>query len=137
MAKTSYAEWGTCGETQQVAICNLVVTLGEAVYRKDGRTQPECPYVPVKAIDLAIREEQFIKKYPKLKIDDIDALNRINETGVAAYLLDGEKIAADVSKFFGGRPVCNSHRELVDLVVHYYPELITVEAHAMGLPVVN
>lgn len=123
---------GVTGETHQVAACNYVVWRSNTVMR-----DTQMPYVPVNSMTLKLRDEEFKKKYPYLKIDDIERIERINEVGVATYL----KESAERHKRWMER--CPSSLvpysldrgpELINTIVTHYPELITVEAHAKELP---
>ena len=131
LASISKIEGGRCGETHQVAACNLVIFISKHV-----SWDTETPYEAVTADALYLRDSEFVKKYPKLSIDDIEKVARINEIGVAAFLKESAelhavmlpllpKMIADFSE--------DSGKVLVNKIVQYYPELISVEAHAKGI----
>lgn len=122
---------GLCGETHQVAVCNFVV-----MYSMQVSHDTPNPYPLVRAIDLRIRDENFIKKYPYLNIDDIERIERINQVGVATYLKESseshKRWVAAVGDSFSGYCIDRAPR-LIKTVITNYPELISVEAHAMGV----
>jgi hypothetical protein len=71
-----------------------------------------------------------------LRVDDIATLEEINKVGVAAFLVASAKRHEDVLKILPPFLAANSKdrgAELVNTVITYYPELISVEAHAMGV----
>lgn len=122
---------GTAGETHQVAACNYVMW-----HSSDITRDTPVPYERVRALDLEVRDEQFVKKYDLLKVDDIDRIQRINEIGVAAYLKESAKRHAE---WYAACPEflkshCRDHAPgLIHTIITHYPELISVEAHAMGV----
>lgn len=123
---------GVTGETHQVAACNYVVWRSKTVKR-----DTPIPYVPVNSMALKRRDEEFKKKYPYLKIDDIERIERINEIGVAAYLKES---AESHQQWLAVCPMSmipfseDSAPKLINTIVTHYPGLITVEAHAKELP---
>lgn len=122
---------GTLGETHQVAVCNYVYMFSKGV---DHRT--EVPYERITADALHLRDERFVKKYPYLEIDDIERVEKINKIGVAEYLKESAErhsrwraaLPESVKAFSIDRAP-----GLIDTIVTHYPELISVEAHAMGI----
>lgn len=130
---TATSGGGVCvsGETHQVAACNYVLWKSDNIKR-----DTPVPYERVSSIDLEIRDEQFVKKYKLLKVDDINRIERINEIGVAAYLKESAE------RHQRWLTVCPNSMlpftydrapELIKTIVTNYPELITVEAHAMEI----
>lgn len=131
MARISRLEGGRCGETHQVAACNLVIFIS-----KDVSYDTKTPYVAVTADALNRRDSEFVRKYPKLTVDDIEKVERINKLGVAMFLKESAEdhaailphLPKDIAMFS-----TDSGPELVMKIVENYPELITVEAHAKGI----
>lgn len=128
---TSGGGVGISGETHQVAACNYVLWKSHKL-KKDIHV----PYKRVNSLDLEIRDRDFVKKYPLLKIDDIKIIEMINEIGVAAYL----KWSAERNQKWLSAcpksllPYCYDRAPgLIKTIVENYPELITIEAHAKGI----
>ena len=131
MAKCTYSHGGMCGETHQVAVCNYVVMGSKRV---DFFT--ETPYVNVDADDLRIRDAEFVKKYPKLNIEHIEMLARINEVGVVFFLRESaetHQLMLGILPPAAAAASTDPGIELVQTVITNYPELISVEAHAKGV----
>lgn len=131
MARSILSKGGLCGETHQVAVCNYVV-----MYSKDIEDNLAVPYPKVSVDDLHCRDSEFVKKYPKLTIDDIAELEEVNRIGVAAYLkasAESFNLMLDILPPFMAATAEDRRAEMIKTVITYYPELISVEAHAMGV----
>lgn len=131
MAMSTYGKGGLCGETHQVAVCNYVV-----MFSKNVDHNTETPYPKVDSSTLRLRDAAFVKKYPRLRVDDIATLEEINKVGVAAFLAVSAKRHGEVLKTRPPIQAAGSKdhgAKLVNTVITYYPELISVEAHAMGV----
>lgn len=130
MARRGDAMGGLLGETHQVAICNFVV-----MYSKNLQQDMVVPYPRIDSSTLRARDAAFVKKYPRLKVEDIDTLEKINKIGVAAFLKESAKRHEEVLKMLPSFMAASEDRgaDLVDTVITYYPELISVDAHAMGV----
>lgn len=131
MAMNINSHGGVCGETHQVAVCNYVV-----MYSKILAQDTVVPYPKVDASTLRIRDEKFVKKYPMLNVDDIATLEEINRMGVAAFLKESAELHKETLKILPPFIAAKSRdhgADLVKTVINYYPELISVEAHAMGI----
>lgn len=127
-AQQSGRHWVKTGETQQVAICNLVL----AISKISDTDRDSCPYHKKTTNEIRKAEYDFKEKHPMLSVSDMAEIKKINDIGVEKYISEAVEFDSTVEANPGLEWMAGAEsyaRRLVMICLMRYPELIKVSAH--------